>query len=323
MSDDGNTETQTAGGPESLTYHVDGELVSADEASVAVNDRGFMYGDAAFETLRAYGGDLFRWGDHAERLANTCETLELDHGVADEDLRARIDETLTANDLEEAYVRLSITRGVQPGKLTPDPEVDPTVVVIAKPLPRGGRPDQGGEPRWDGPASLRTVDVRRPPENVMPSHLKTHNYLGGILARLELRGTDADEALLCDVDGNVAEGTTSNVFFVDDRALHTPSLEGPVLPGVTRQVVLELAREEGIPVDEGTFSPADVRAAEEVFITNTTGEVWPVASIDDEPIGPAGGDGPFSVNSHDVYPGGPVTRLLAHLFDDRIESQFY
>ena len=323
MSDNGNSETRTDGGTEPLTYHVDGELVSADEASVAVNDRGFMYGDAAFETLRAYGGDLFRWEDHAERLANTCETLELDHGLADEDLRARIDETLAANDLEEAYVRLSITRGVQPGKLTPDPAVDPTVVVIVKPLPRGGRPDQGGEPRWDGPASLRTVDIRRPPENVMPSHLKTHNYLGGILARLELRGTDADEALLCDVEGNVAEGTTSNVFFVDDSALHTPSLVGPVLPGVTRQVVLELAREEGIPIDEGTFDPADVRGADEVFITNTTGEVWPVASVDGEPVGSAGGDGPFSEDSHGLYPGGPVTRLLAHLFDDRIESEFY
>ncbi|MDR5672685.1 Branched-chain amino acid aminotransferase/4-amino-4-deoxychorismate lyase [Halalkaliarchaeum sp. AArc-CO] len=323
MSDDRSAETRTDGGPESLTYHVDGELVSADEASVAVNDRGFMYGDAAFETLRAYGGDLFRWGDHAERLANTCETLELDHGLADEDLRARIDETLAANDLEEAYVRLSITRGVQPGKLTPDPEVDPTVVVIAKPLPRGGRPDRGGEPRWDGPASLRTVDVRRPPENVMPSHLKTHNYLGGILARLALRGTDADEALLCDVEGNVAEGTTSNVFFVDDRALHTPSLEGPVLPGVTRQVVLELAREEGIPVDEGTFSPADVRAADEVFITNTTGEVWPVASIDGDPVDPAESERSDSQGSDATYPGGPVTRLLARLFDERIESEFY
>ncbi|MEF8781225.1 MAG: aminotransferase class IV [Haloferacaceae archaeon] len=312
-----------AGGSDNKTlYHVDGELVPADEASVSVSDRGFMYGDAAFETIRAYGGELFRWEDHAERLANTCETLALDHGLGRDTLRARIDETLAANGFDEAYVRLSITRGVQPGKLTPDPAVDPTVVVIAKPLPRGGKPDRGGEPRWDGPAALRTVETRRPPESVVPSHVKTHNYLVGVLARLELRGTDADEALLRDVDGNLAEGTTSNVFFVDDRALHTPSLDGPVLPGVTRQVVVELAREEGIPVDEGTFTPADVRAAEEVFLTNTTGEVWPVATVDGEPVGagPAGGGDPGPDGD---YPGGPVTRLLARLFDERIEETFY
>lgn len=316
MSEERDSPT---GGSEQLHYHVDGEIVPAEAASVRVDDRGFMYGDAAFETVRAYGGELFRWDDHADRLRNTCETLEMDHGLADAELRARIDETLEANGLEDAYVRLSITRGVQPGKLTPDPDVDPTVVVITKPLPRGGRPENGGQPRWDGPATLRTVDVRRPPESVMPSHLKTHNYLGGILARLELRGTDADDALLCDVDGNVAEGTTSNVFFVDDRALHTPSLDGPVLPGVTRQVVLDLARQEGIPIDEGTFAPSDVLSADEVFITNTTGEVWPVSSIDGRPIG----DDTAADRTDTVYPGGPVTRLLARLFDDLIEDEFY
>lgn len=332
-----DAETNRTGTP---LYHVDGELVPAEEASVSVSDRGFLYGDAAFETIRAYGGELFRWEDHAERLGNTCETLALDHGVSDSTLRERIDATLEANRFEDAYVRLSITRGVQPGKLTPDPEVDPTVVVIAKPLARGGRPDRGGEPRWDGPASLQTVETRRPPASVVPSHVKTHNYLVGILARLELRGTDADEALLCDIDGNVAEGTTSNVFFVDDRALHTPSLDGPVLPGVTRQVVLELAREEGIPVDEGTFSLADVREADEVFVTNTTGEVWPVATVDGEPVGtdPTGSvesdvgskseaDAESDVGSESEsdyrYPGGPVTRLLARLFDERIEDRFY
>jgi len=120
------------------TYHVDGDLVPAREATVSVDDRGFRYGDAAFETLRAYGGTVFAWDAHVERLERTCELLSLEHGLAAADLQARIDETLAANDLADAYVRLSITRGVQPGKLTPDPEVDPTVVVYVKPLPRAG-----------------------------------------------------------------------------------------------------------------------------------------------------------------------------------------
>ena len=284
-------------------YHVDGELVPAGEATVSVRDRGFAYGDAAFETLRAYGGDVFEWSAHAERLRGTCDALELDHGLSDSDLRARIDETLEANDLDDAYVRLSITRGVQPGKLTPDPEVDPTVVVVVEPLPRGGRE---GEDAWDGPATLQTVKTRRTPDRALPARAKTHNYLNGVLARLELRATGADEALLLDERGTVTEGATSNVFFVRENALCTPSLDGPVLPGVTRDVVIDLARSEGIPVREGAFVPDDVRGADEAFLTNTTWELRPVETVD----GIDAGDG-------------PVTALLSRLFDERIEREHY
>jgi branched-chain amino acid aminotransferase len=241
-----------------------------------------------------------------------------------DDLEARIHATLDANDLADAYVKVSVTRGVQPGKLTPDEDVDPTVVVIAKSLPRGG---VGSEPVWDDPARVRTVDTRRAPDAATPSDAKTHNYLGGILARVELRGTDADEALMLDVGGRVAEGATSNVFFVDDGTLKTPSLEGPILPGVTRSVVLELADEEGIPVETGAYDPAAVRGADEVFLTNTTWEVRPVASVDGEVIGgdardgggdrdgdPDGGDGDRR--------GGPVAGTLARAFDRRIEELY-
>lgn len=286
-----------------LRYHVDGELVPADEATVSVRDRGFTYGDAAFETLRAYGGEPFAWRAHADRLRATCESLGLDHGLADADLLGRVRETLAANDLDEAYVRLSVTRGVQPGKLTPDPEVEPTVVVVVKELPRGGR---AGEPVWDGPADLRTVDTRRVPDEAVPAHAKTHNYLNGVLARLELRGTGADEAAMLDADGAVAEGATSNVFAVDGDGLVTPSLDGPVLPGITREIVLDLAREEEVPVREGRLDPSGLRTAEEAFVTNTTWEVRPVGRVDGVEVG-----------------GGPVTDLLAALFDDRVEREHY
>ena len=284
-------------------YHVDGELVPADEATVSVRDRGFMYGDAAFETLRAYGGELFEWAAHADRLAETCDVLELDHGLEAGALRERVEETIAANGFEEAYVRLSVTRGVQPGKLTPDPEVDPTVVVVVSELPRGGR---GSDPVWDGPATVQTVKTRRMPDRALPARAKTHNYLNGILARLELRVTGADEALMLDSAGHVAEGATSNVFFVADGALCTPSLDGPVLPGVTRRVVIDLAREEGIPVREGQFTPDDVRNAAEAFVTNTTWELRPVATVDGIDCG-----------------GGPVTTLLSSVFDERVERECY
>jgi branched-chain amino acid aminotransferase len=306
-------------------FHVDGELVPESAATVSVRDRGFQYGDAAFETLRAYAGTIFEWPAHRERLEATCETLGMPGAVPD-DLEDRIHDTLDANDLADAYVKVSVTRGVQPGKLTPDEDVDPTVVVIAKSLPRGG---VGSDPVWDGPAEIRTVDTRRAPDAAMPSGAKTHNYLGGILARLELRGTDADEALMLDPEGYVAEGATSNVFFVDDGVLKTPSLEGPILPGVTRSVVLDLAEWEGIPVETGTYDPAALCGADEVFLTNTTWEVRPVASVDGAVIGgnARGGSGDCNGDTGGEggdgnARGGPVTGTLARAFDRRVERLY-
>jgi len=286
-----------------LTYHVDGDLVSADSATVSVRDRGFMYGDAVFETLRAYGGDVFRWDAHADRLAGSAAAISLDHGLSADELKRRVDETLEANDLDDAYVKLSVTRGVQPGKLTPSPDVDPTVVVQVKPLPRGG---VGSDPIWDGPAALQTVKTRRIPDAALPSRAKTHNYLNGILARLELRVSDADEAVMLDSDGHLAEGATSNLFFVDEEALCTPGLDGPVLPGITRAEVLDIAAEEGIPVREGAFTTDDLREATEAFVTNTTWEIRPVGTVDGIDVG-----------------GGPVTTLFQRLYDERVEAMHY
>jgi branched-chain amino acid aminotransferase len=308
-----------SGDGDRLLFHVDGELVPASEATVNVRDRGFAYGDALFETLRAYGGEVFRWEAHANRLAEGAGVLQLDHGLSDADLKRRVDETLAANGLSDAYVKLSVTRGVQPGKLTPDPEVDPTVVVQVKPLPRGGR---GSDPVWDAPATLQTVKTRRVPDRAIPARAKTHNYLNGILARLELRVSDADEAVMLDDDGHLAEGATSNLFFVRDDALCTPSLEGPVLPGVTRAEVLDIAREEGIPVREGRYRPDDLREATEAFVTNTTWELRPVAAVDGIELGgvsePSGSEARGTSS-----PGGPVTTLLSRLFDARVERAHY
>jgi branched-chain amino acid aminotransferase len=294
---------------EDRLYHVDGDLVPAPEATVSVEDRGFAYGDAAFETMRAYGGDVFRWDAHADRLADTCETLALDHGIADAELKRRVDETLAANDFADAYVKLSVSRGVQPGTLDPKPEVDPTVVAIAKPLPRGG---VGSEPVHDGPAALQTTKTRKAADRAVPAAAKTHNYLNAILARLELRVTGADEALMLDPDGNVAEGATSNLFFADGTALKTPSLDGPILPGVTRSTVIELAESEGIPVEEGTYAPDAVREADEVFLTNSTSELRPVATVDG-----------IAVDGDGEGVAGPLTTLLSRLFDRRIEEAHY
>ncbi|MFC7021318.1 MULTISPECIES: aminotransferase class IV [Haloarcula] len=290
-----------------MYYHVDGDLVPADEATVSVRDRGFMYGDAAFETLRVYGGTPFEWDAHRMRLQHTAEALGFADAVPD-DLRERVDATLAENDLSEASVKVSVSRGVQPGKLTPGADVDPTVVVTCVSLPRGGR---DGQRVWDDPAEVQTVRTRRVPSEAVPADVKTHNYLNGILGRLELRraaaGRDAaDECLMRDLDGNVVEGATSNLFFVTENGLRTPSDDLDLLPGVTRSVVLDLAREESFPVETGHYSLDAVRDADEAFLTNSTWELRPVASVDGIAVGT-----------------GPMTTLLQRLFDERVEAQYY
>ena len=284
-----------------MYYHVDGEVVAAEDATVSVRDRGFQYGDAAFETLRAYGGQVFAWDAHASRLQATCDALGIDHGLPDRDLRGRVHATLAANDLADAYVRLTVSRGVQPGKLSPSDGTDPTVVVVAEELPRGG---VDGERIWNEPATVTTTAVERVPDDALPAVAKTHNYLNGILARID--AGDADEAILLDDDGRVTEGATSNVFFVDDGTLHTPSLDLPVLPGITRWAVVELADELGIPVEEGHYTPRDLRAADELFLTNTTWEVRPVATYDDT-----------------TYTTCKVGARLARAFAEEIETRHY
>jgi branched-chain amino acid aminotransferase len=284
-------------------YHVDGELVPAAEATVNVRDRGFMYGDGAFETLRIYGGEPFEFEAHADRLQRSCETLGFGDALPPvSDLRSRVDETLAANGLSDAYLKISVTRGVQPGKLTPDEAVDPTVVVYVSELPRAG---VEGEPVWDRPASLGTVDRERVADEAIPADAKTHNYLNGILARLELRDSDHDEAIMCSPDGYLAEGATSNLFFVVDETVQTPTADLPLLPGITRDVVLSLADDADVPVETGRYEPEILQRASEVFVTNSTWEIRPVTRVDDESI--------------DV---GPVTGDLQERFDELVES-FY
>jgi branched-chain amino acid aminotransferase len=286
-----------------LTYHVDGALVPAEEASVDVRDRGFMYGDAGFETLRVYGGTVFAWAAHVDRLERTLSTLGFAEAMPPcDDLRDRVRATVDANAFDDCWAKLSISRGVQPGKLTPGPRVDPTIVVTVGELPRGG---VAGEAVWDDPATVRIATTRKPDPAAFPPAAKTHNYLNGILARRELRDTDADEAVLLDADGYVTEGATSNLFFVADGRLKTPASGRPLLPGVTRSVVLDLAREEDVPVETGSYRPNDLLRADEVFLTNTSWEVRPVTRVDGT-----------------AFEVGPLTRLLGRLFDERVEAEY-
>lgn len=283
-----------------LRYHVDGDLVAADSAGVSVHDRGFLYGDAIVETLRAYDGTVFRWDAHADRLDAAAAALSLDHGHSAAELKRRVEETLAANQTDDARVRLSITRGSDSETLTPAAEFDPTVVVQVTPLPPGG-PD--GDPVWDTPATLQTVKTRRIADDAVPAAAQTHNALDRVLARAELRVSDADEAVMLDSDGRVVGGASAALFVLDGEALSAPGGDGGAAD-VLRTEVLDIAASEGIPTQDGPAFPDDLRDAVEGFVAHPVWGIRPIGTVDGIAVG-----------------GGPATTLLRRVFDKRVERE--
>jgi len=289
-----------------MQFHVDGELVDAAAATLPVDDRGVTFGDAVTEPVRVASGTPVAWRAHVDRLLDACDALGATPTVDPADLRARVDETIAANDLDDALVRMTVTRGrggdtsVLPdaARLRPPAEFDPTVVVTADPL----------SPNRD-PIRLQTVRTRAIPPTAVPAAAATHNRLDAVRAGAELRraappdADPADEALVLDDAGHVVGGTASDPIFVADDAIRLPALGDHAPRTATRAVVLDIARSEDLPVAEGAYTPADVRAADEAFVAEPSAGVRPVARIDGIEVG-----------------DGPVTRLLAGLFDERYGS---
>lgn len=273
---------------------VNGRLQPAAKARISIFDRGLLYGDGVFETLRIYDGRSFRFQDHWQRLQ--CSTrsigLRLPHPAAW--FRRQIDTLLRANRLTNALVRLTLTRGVGPIGLEPPSTVAPTIILFARPFT--------GYPRGLYRRGLTAViaSMRRPPPSATPPYAKSLGYLVGILAKKEAARHGADDAILLSVDGHLCEGTTSNLFFVRRGALYTPAPNTGLLEGITRQVVLELARSLRLPVRQGLFPPKQLWAADELFLTNTSYEIMPVVRVKRRRIG-TGRPGPVTERLHRAF----------------------
>jgi branched-chain amino acid aminotransferase len=287
-----------------MRYHVDGHLVDAESAVLHVDDRGVGLGDAASEPVRAVDGRLVAWGRHVERLFDACDALGFDPGVDASGLRDRAEAVVDATDHDDALLRVSITRGrgradhpprIDAGRLRPPADPDPTVVVTAEPL----AVDRD-------PVCLQTARTRAIPPSAVPA-AATHHRLDAVRAQAELRdatppeGDPADEALLLDDDGHVVGGTGSDPAFVAEDAIRMPALDDRTARTATRGVVRDLARAEDLPVVDGAYTPADLRDASEAFVAEPTAGVRPVDAVDGVAVG-----------------GGPVTDLLARLFEERV-----
>lgn len=258
---------------------VNGEITEAAQARVSVLDTGFTFGDGVYETLRTYGGRPFHLDKHFRRLRESLGRLDIALPLSDQELASRLRELLGAAGNAESYVRLMVTRGVGDVTYKFDRIKGPTVVMIVKPYePLPAQTYETGAP-------VILSSVRRNHPLALDPAIKSINLLNNILAMQEAVAKGALEAIMLNDLGEVAEGAGSNVFVVHDGALLTPPLEAGILAGITREVVLALAREMSLPVREDILRVPDFLAADEAFLSSSLKEVVPIATIDGKPVG--------------------------------------
>lgn len=258
--------------------YFNGHLVPRAEAKLSPFDHGFLYGYGLFETMRAYEGHIFRLDRHLTRLRCSAESLGLRSKLDAFDLENACVETLQANKLKDARVRLTITAGE--GDMTPDLNTcsNLTVLVAAKnfvPLP----PE-----RYEQGFKAALSFLRRDSQSPL-SRLKCTCYVSNILARMEAKAAGCDEAIMLNELDYIAEGSTANIFLVSRGELNTPSLESGILPGITREAVLEIARDLNIKTVERQVELRELSRAEEAFVTNSIIEIMPLTWLNGEPIG--------------------------------------
>ncbi len=262
-----------------LKIYMNDRLVDRDEATVSVFDHGLLYGDGVFEGIRSYNGLVFKLKEHLDRLFESARTLMLRIPMSQEELVKAMVLTLRANRLKDAYIRLVVTRGVGDLGLDPRKCPKPTLFIIADKIILYPKE------YYDKGLVLATVPtIRNHPEALNPQ-LKTLNYLNNILAKIEATNAGVDEAILLNAQGYVTECTGENIFFIRAKTVYTPPPYVGILKGITRAVVMRIARENGLSVHEEVFTRHDLYTADEVFLTGTAAEIVPVVKIDNRVIG--------------------------------------
>ena len=279
-------------------------FVRKEDALISVFDHGFLYGDGVYETLRSYGPHIFLLREHLRRLYRSADLIGLTIPLAEGAWPPILVEAMQRNHVgqagRDAYLRITISRG--PGDIGLDPALctTPTIVVLAKPLTRPA------DHLYQTGVDLVTATIRRNHPSSLSPQIKSLNFLNNILAKREAIMAKAFDAIMLNPAGELAECTTSNLFLVRRDRLLTPSIDCGILDGLTRNLVLELARHDGIQSEEGHFASALLREAEECFITNTSSEVLPVRSVN-------------GIHLPSVPPG-PLTGRLRRLFRNYVET---
>lgn len=271
-----------------------------DEAHISVLDHGFLFGDSVYEVMATLNNQPVFMEEHLQRLRKSAKELALTLPYSDDQFRSEIQRTLEAAGNHESYIRIIVTRGVGEIDLDPVSCQSPTVVILVT--------DSVVYPpeSYEKGIQLSLVSVKRNPKEALDPGIKTGNYLNNVLAKIEANRAGAADALMLNPLGILTECTTSNFFLVKEGRVLTPSLSCGILAGITRETIIQLARENGMLVEEGEWPPDILAGAEEAFITGTVKKVMPVTFLDGRPFG-------------DGKPG-PVTQKLMKLYEEFLKK---
>jgi branched-chain amino acid aminotransferase len=272
------------------TIWLDGQWLDRDTARVSVFDHGLLYGDGVFEGIRVYGGRIWKLQEHIDRLYDSAQALWLTVPMSKAEMIAVTEEGVRRSGLQDAYIRHIVTRGVGDLGLDPRKCVKPTVIIITDTIALW--PAQVYE------TGLRVVTAGTPVPHreALSPRVKSLNYLPHIMAKAEGIQAGADDVLMLDASGHVAEASGCNIFVLKGRTLKTPPAHAGILKGVTRDVIIEIGREAGLQVEETYLNRYDVYTADEVFFTGTAAEVVGIREVDGRKIG-IGKPGPVT---HDI-----------------------
>ncbi len=274
--------------------YISGKLYDKADAKISVYDHGLLYGDGVFEGIRVYHGKIFRLAEHIDRLYDSARAILLEIPMSREQMAEAMQSTVKANNQRDGYIRALVTRGGGSLGLDPRKTTDPQVIIIVD--------DISLYPRelYDHGLDIVTAGTMRIPSNALSPRIKSLNYLNNIMAKVEAIQAGCVEALMLNHKGEIAECTGDNIFLVKHGVLKTPSPDAGILEGVTRKVVMELARAADIPVEQPPLLRHDVYTADECFLTGTAAEIIPVVRCDGRPIGSG--------------KPGPITKLLRERF---------
>jgi branched-chain amino acid aminotransferase len=259
--------------------YIDGEFLDEADAKISVYDHGLLYGDGVFEGIRFYNGRVFRMEAHMDRLWESARSICLEIPISREEMDEALLETIRQNGLRDGYVRLIVTRGVGNLGLNPAHCKQPSVIIIVATIALYP------EEMYRGGLTVVTVATRRMGPATLNPAIKSLNYLNNVLARIEANLANADEALLLNDAGNVAECTADNVFIVKRGEIMTPPITAGALRGITRSVVFDIAEELGLRISEPDLTRHDLYTADEAFLTGTAAEVIPMIKVDGRTIG--------------------------------------
>jgi len=262
-----------------LKIFIDGKFFDKKDAKISVFDHGVLYGDGVFEGIRSYNRKVFRLEDHLDRLYAGLNVVRIKPPMPREEMQAKILETLKINDLDNAYIRVVVTRGIGDLGLDPRKCANPTVFIIAD------RIKLYPPEFYEKGLPIVTAKTLRNHPGAMPPMVKSLNYLNNILGKMDAIDAGTNEAIMLTTDGHVAECTGDNIFIVKNKKVITPPCEIGTLDGITQKVVIELAENRGLETCVGMLKPQDLYSADECFLTGTAAEIIPVIRIDGTTIG--------------------------------------